>query len=128
MIASIGTLAPATLLLLLSGVADSYGFFHGARAWDGGAFRSDELLRSAAGFSIGVTVFWLAARAMSQIGVVAPEVQALAWFGVTLIGVAVLSGEFLRWRPADQVVGALVIFGIGWLLLRTSAGADAGAQ
>ncbi|MGQ0698422.1 MAG: hypothetical protein ACT4PZ_09280 [Panacagrimonas sp.] len=118
MTTSLGVLG-AMILLLLSGIADAYGFFHGSRAWNGGVFHGDELLKSVAGFSIGMTIFWLAVRAMSQVGTVAPEVQALAWFGVTTIGVAVLSGEFFTWRLADQAVSALVICGIGWLLFRT---------
>jgi len=66
-----------------------------------------------------VPTFWLSIRYMRKLGVVAPEMQTLIWFGVTLVGVAMVSGRAFRWPLVDQVVGAMVLGGIALLLART---------
>jgi len=107
------------ILTLISGFCDSLGFAHAARMWQGGTLILHEALRSASGFAAGITIYWITVRYLNQAGIVDVEVQTLLWFGTTLIGVAVLSGRFLHWRPIDQAVALAVLAGIGWLLLRT---------
>jgi hypothetical protein len=107
------------VLTLLSGLGDAYGFAHAALVWQQGRLVGGELARSAAGFAAGIGLYWLALRNMTAVGIVAPEVQTIAWFGVTLIGVAVLSGRFLAWPALDRAVAVAVLAGIGWLLVRT---------
>jgi hypothetical protein len=65
-------------------------------------------------------MYWQAVRELAQHGVVAPEIQTLFWFVATIIGIAALSGHFIRWPLADQLTAAAVLLGIGWLLVRTA--------
>jgi len=115
---------PTVLLVvgisILSGVGDSQGFIHAARIWQAGRLVPQELAKSALGFGVGIGSYWLSVRYLQELGVLAPETQTLTWFGVTLLGVALVSGKFLHWRPLDQVVGVGVLLGLGWLLSRTS--------
>jgi hypothetical protein len=106
-------------LTLISGFCDSLGFTHASRMWQGSTLIVHEALHSAAGFALGISIYWIAVRHLNQAGIVAVEIQTLLWFGTTLIGVAALSGRFLQWRSIDQAVGIAVLVGIGWLLLRT---------
>ncbi len=105
---------------LLCGLGDALGFVHAGRVWHDGRFAWDEAAKSALGFQFGVAMYWLALRELTAWGVVSAEAQTLVWFGATIIGVAVLSGQLLRWHPSDQVVALLVLAGIGWLLFRTA--------
>lgn len=105
---------------LLCGLGDALGFVHASRTWQDGRFAWTEAAKSALGFQFGVVMYWLALRELSAWGVVSAEAQTLVWFGATIIGVAALSGQLLRWHPADQAVGLLVLAGIGWLLFRTA--------
>ena len=107
------------VLTLLSGVGDAYGFTHAALVWQNGRLVWGELARSALGFAVGIGLYWVVLRFMTAAGIVAPELQTIAWFGVTLIGVGLLSGRFLVWARLDQLVALLVLAGIGWLLVRT---------
>jgi hypothetical protein len=116
------------LLILLGatlacGAADALGFVHAARVWHGGQFVWREALLSAACFQFGVAMYWIALRTLSSWGVVATETQTLVWFAATIIGVAILSGQFLRWQALDQSVALGVLAGIAWLLARTGAAA-----
>jgi len=52
--------------------------------------------------------------------IISPEIQTIGWFTVTILGVALFSGKFLRWQTIDQFVGIAVLFGIAWLLIRTA--------
>jgi hypothetical protein len=107
------------VLTVLSGLGDAFGFTHAALIWQNGRLVWGEVARSAAGFVAGISVYWLVLKYMTAVGIVSPEIQTIAWFAVTLVGVAVLSGKFLGWPLLDQVVAVAVLAGIGWLLVRT---------
>ncbi len=114
------------LLILLGatlacGAADALGFVHAARVWQTGQFVWREALYSAACFQFGVAMYWLALRTLSAWGVVTTEAQTLVWFAATIIGVAILSGQFQRWQGLDQTVALGVLAGIAWLLARTGS-------
>jgi hypothetical protein len=117
-IVSIGLL---TALTLASGMADAKGFVYASQIWSGGTFHIAAVLRSALGFAVGISLYYVILRDMNTMGVRAPEVQTLAWFSVTLVSVAVFSGTFLTWRRIDQLVAVGVLAGIAWLMARTQA-------
>lgn len=50
---------------------------------------------------------------------VSPEMQTLLWFTMTIIGVAIVSGQFVDWQRVDQAVAVAILIGLGWLLFRT---------
>lgn len=106
---------------LLCGTGDALGFVHASRCWQDGRFVWAEALKATAAFQFGVVMYLLALRELSAHGVVATETQTLVWFLATIVGVAALSGQALRWHPIDQLVAALVLVGVGWLLLRTGS-------
>jgi hypothetical protein len=106
-------------ITLASGMADAQGFLHAARIWQDGRLVWGALLRSGAGFAMGISLYYVGLRFQDALGIRAPEVQTVSWFAVTLVGVALTSGGFAAWRRLDQLVAVLVLAGIGWLLLRT---------
>jgi hypothetical protein len=103
---------------LVSGLGDSMGFIYAARMWRNGDLIMSELGKSALGFSIGIGSYWVAAKYLSDFGILAPETQTVVWFGITIAGVAFASGRFLQWQTIDQVIAAVVVLGIAWLLFR----------
>ncbi len=115
-------LLPILLVVILtvaSGIGDSLGFSHAAAMWNQGRLDWNEFAKSAAGFALGIGTYWLVVRFLNQLDINAPEIQTLLWFGVTLLGVALLNGNFFRWQLLDQLVAVGVLAGIGWLLFRT---------
>ena len=106
---------------LASGVFYSLAFTYSASMWQGGRLIWTEALKSAVSFMLGMTMYWGAVRYLSQAGVVMPEIQTLLWFGVTILGVAVLGGRFFHWQLLDQLLAVNVLFSIGWLISRTAA-------
>jgi len=46
-------------------------------------------------------------------------IQTVGWFGATLVGVAVVTGEFRDWGTANQIIALGVALGIGWLMIAT---------
>ena len=65
-------------------------------------------------------MYWLALRSLTTHGIVAVEVQTLFWLAATIIGIALLSGQYLRWASFDQAAAVVVLLGIGWLMFRTA--------
>jgi len=119
----LGSYAMIIVLTILSGIVDAQGFLHAARIWQNSSLSWVELGRSALGFTVGIVLYWLVLRNMTAVVITSPEIQTITWFGVTLIGVALVSGSFLKWTLLDQAVAVIVLFGIGWLMFRTTAGA-----
>lgn len=115
-------LAIITALTVLSGMADSFGFIHAAKVWQSNQLVWGEVGKSALGFSIGISISWLTIKYLQDFGIFAPETQALIWFGVTIVGVAIVSGKFFRWHTLDQLVAVGVLLGIGWLMFNTGEG------
>jgi hypothetical protein len=107
-------------LTLLSGLADSLGFLHAALIWQDRKPIWAEIAKSALGFGSGILLYWITLRYLKEVQIAEPEVQTLIWFGVTMVGVALLSGKFAQWRILDQFAAIIVLAGIGWLLFRTS--------
>jgi hypothetical protein len=106
-------------ITLVSGIGDSQGFIHASRMWQNGTLVWEAFAKSALGFTVGIGSYWVSIRYLQQFGVIAPEAQTLIWFGVTIIGVAVISGRFFAWQTIDQAIALLVFLGICWLLFRT---------
>jgi len=109
----------AVALTLASGLADSYGFVHAARVWNDGRLIPGELGRSSLGFALGITIYWIVIRFLEQLGVHSVAIQTVGWFGATLVGVAVVTGEFRDWGTANQIIALGVALGIGWLMIAT---------
>ena len=104
--------------VIISGLADSQGFYHSAKIWNSGTLRGDELLKSLLAFLIGISGYWMMVRSMNSAGIFSPELLTVLWFGSTIIFVSLLSGKFLQWPLIDQLIAIFVLFGIGWLLYR----------
>ena len=106
-------------LTILSGWSDSQGFLHADNIWKRSQIVFPELIKSALGFAFGVIAYWITLKVLSEIKTVSVEIQTLGWFGITIIGVALTSGNFLKWQLMDQLVALLVFVGIFWLLFHT---------
>jgi hypothetical protein len=107
------------VLLALSGVADSLGFFYASKIWQSGLLSWAYLAKSALGWAVGISLYIVALRPMSTVGVTSAEMQTAVWFAMTIIGVVVFSGRFFTWPWLDQTIAVLVVVALGWLLVRT---------
>lgn len=116
----IGAWIVIAVLTILSGVGDAQGFLHASKVWVDGRIVLTELVKSALGFGAGILIYWVVLRFLSAIAIVPPEVQTLGWFVATIVGVAVVSGNFSQWMTIDKIVVVGTLAGIGWLLYRTA--------
>jgi hypothetical protein len=107
------------VLLALSGFADSLGFFYASKIWQGGLLSWSYLAKSALGWAVGISLYVVALRPMSTVGVTSAEMQTAVWFAMTIIGVVVVSGRFFTWQWVEQAIAVLVVVALGWLLVRT---------
>jgi hypothetical protein len=109
------------VLTITSGLFDAQGFLYASRVWENGALNVGALGRSAGGFFVGISLYYVMLRSLDALGVRAAEVQSLLWFGVTLIGVAIFRGSFATWSRVDQLVGVLVLVALAALMVRNPA-------
>lgn len=107
------------VLIALSGFADSLGFVYAARIWQKDSASWLNLGKCVLGWGVGITLYVFALRFMARLGVTSAEIQTAVWFAMTIIGVVIFSGKFFGWPRLEQIVAALVLAGLGWLLVRT---------
>jgi hypothetical protein len=107
------------VLIVLSGFADSLGFVYAAKIWQNGALSWPDVGRSALGWTVGITLYVVSLKYMARLGVTSAEIQTAVWFAMTIIGVVIFSGRFFSWPRLEQIIAALVLLGLGWLLVRT---------
>jgi len=108
----------AVVFTLTSGVLDAFGFVHASRAW-----RHDHVVMREVGwtfayFLAGIAAYLFVVRHLSRLGVTATELQTLMWFGVTVLGVAVIQRSLGDWTNADRLVALVAVASVGWLVSR----------
>lgn len=121
MITTVGRVLLIIILTLISGFGDSRGFLYSAKIWQGDRLIFNEVFKSAAGFLLGIVSYWFAIKFLQQIGIVSAEMQTLLWFFVTIVGVAIASGQFVRWELTNQIIGVVILIGLGLLIFRTGS-------
>jgi hypothetical protein len=107
-------------LSIASGLLDAQGFLNAAQIWREGNPSWRRILFSALGFGGGISIHFVTLKYLDRMGVQSAEVQSLVWFGITLVGVAIVSREFLAWNLREQIVGAAVLLGLAWLMVHTA--------
>lgn len=108
----------ASILMLISGLADSYGFIHAAKIWQDGTFVRKELFYSAGGYLLGILAFWISVRPMSSIGYSTAGLLTLIWFTVAIVGVGILTGEFTNWDFHSKIAAITTILSLAFLLYK----------
>lgn len=107
-------------LISLSAGADSLGFIHAAKIWQKDTISWIDLTWSTMSWSVGIMLYVMSLRYLTRLGVTSAEVHTMVWFAMTIIGVIVFSGKFFSWPRLEQGVATLLLFGLGWLLVRTA--------
>jgi len=104
----------------LTGYADSQGFIHAARVWDGGQLVMREMLVSGLAFFVGVIAYWVVVRYITELGVRSALIQTMGWFAVTIAAVWLTDAGTQRWQTLDTVTAVVVIAGLDLLLYRAA--------
>ena len=105
----------------LTGFADSQGFVHASKVWDGGNLVAREVLFSGLAFLVGVVAYWIVVRFVSELGVRSAVLQTMGWFAVTIAAVVLTDAGGHRWELLDSATAVVVVSGLGLLLYRTGA-------
>jgi hypothetical protein len=108
-------------LTLFSGLADSRAFLYAAQTWQDD--RLDFLLLGKAllFFAFGILLYILSLKFLRYLGVHSATIQTSLWFLATIVGLAIISGEFLKWQWLDQAIAIVVAAGLTWLVVRVEA-------
>ncbi len=100
------------------GLADAVAFTEATRVWRGSTFVWPAAAKSLGCFVVGIPLYWWTIRHLDQLGVSAPELQVTGYFAVTIVLVAVMSGQFAAWAWSDKIVALGVLAGLLWLVFR----------
>ena len=108
-------------LTLFSGVADSRAFLYAAQTWQDDRLSLPLLGKSLLFFAIGILLYIVSLKFLRYLGVHSATIQTSLWFMATIIGLAIISGEFVKWQRLDQAIAILVAVGLTWLVVRVEA-------
>lgn len=109
------------ILTVASAFGDSRGFIWSDRAWSDGSLSWRAIGYSLLGYGFGITTWLWAIKYLKQVGNIGVEAQAAAWFLLTIVGVAVASGEFLKWSAVDKTLAVACLGCFAALVYRTSS-------
>ena len=108
-------------LTLFSGLADSRAFLFAAKTWENDRLSFLLLGKALLYFAIGILLYILSLKFLRYLGVHSATIQTSLWFMATLLGLAIISGDFLKWQRLDQAIAILVAAGLTWLVVRVEA-------
>jgi hypothetical protein len=110
-----------TALTLFSGLADSRAFLYAAQTWQNDELNLAQLGKALLFFAFGILLYVVSLKFLRYLGVHSATIQTSLWFLATLVGLAILSGEFLKWHRLDQGIALMVAGGLTWLVVRVEA-------
>jgi len=106
------------VLAVLSGLGDSHGFLYASKIWKNDTLNVLALLKSISGFAFGIGIYFYMIRLMQQLKIYSTEIQTIVWFTATIIIVAIVSGDFFKWKLIDKSIAVVVFLGLTWLIVR----------
>jgi len=107
----------STLLLLASAWFDAKGFVYATQSWNpSGTLNLKPTLLTAIFFIVGLTLYFFSVRFMTVAGAASTTMQSLLWFFATIAGIAILSGDFVKWNAMQYIAVIMVVAGMSYLL------------
>jgi hypothetical protein len=104
-------------LTLASALVDSQAIVAASRVWKDERLDLTQLGISAIWFFIGFFVYLAALRFLTASGMTDATLQLLCWFGATIVGVALTSGEVFRWPGPRILVAAVAVLALAYVLI-----------
>jgi hypothetical protein len=111
------TIIVAILITMFASVFESRAYIFSFEAFRTGNIVS-LLALSFAWYSVGIIIDYFALFILTKSPIFIPEILSTIFMVSTIVGIAVLSGQFLTWARIDQAVGVLIVIGIAWLSYR----------
>jgi hypothetical protein len=104
---------------IISGYADSRGFIYSSQIWVNNSIDYVAVMKSGAGFMVGIFAYWIVIKSLQDLNVASSsEIQTLGWFVITIVGVAISSGDFIKWDSIDKLISLSIVGGFCLLLVR----------
>ncbi|WCN14977.1 hypothetical protein GV054_19175 [Marinomonas mediterranea] len=105
------------ILLLLSAWFDAKGFYYAGLTWT----HTNQLsvkqgALSLLFFMIGVSLYVFSVRFLTMTGATSTTIQTLLWFVATIVGVAIMNGDFKVWGTMQYAAFSVVILGLAALI------------
>lgn len=113
------TLALIAGLTILTASGDTVGFIFADRAWANGRIDWSCAALALAGYAVGVSSYIAVLGPIKRAIDVPPEIQTLAWFALTSIGVAIASRAALGWSADKIAAGVIAVSCLGYLVARS---------
>jgi len=113
------SLSLVVVTVIISGLGEAVGALYASKIWAKDKVSIESVIFSLLGYIVSVGMYWISIKYFQKIGIVSTEIQMLGWFTITIVGIALISGQFLQWKLVDQVIAFCVVLGIGWLFIRT---------
>lgn len=108
----------AIVITLLAAFVEAHAYNYSFDAFKQGNIQWMLLALSFGVYSIGILIDYVSLYVLSKTSIFIPELLAAIFMVATLVGIALLSGQFLTWKTSDQIVAGLIVAGLGWLAFR----------
>ena len=108
------------VLTVASAFGDSRGFIYSYRAWNNPTVNWTDIWLALVGYGFGIATWLIAVKYLREVGGLGVSTQAIAWFLLTILRVAIASGDFMRWSIVDKSLSIVCLASFALLVYRTS--------
>jgi hypothetical protein len=106
----------ALIVTLIAAMIEAYGYTYSFQAFKEPGQVHYHLLGLSFGiYAVGIIVDYCSLYILSKTHLFIPELLAMIFMVTTIVGIAILSGQFLTWKLIDQLVAGAVVAGLAWL-------------
>jgi hypothetical protein len=108
----------AVAITLLAAFIEAHGYSYSFEAFRGEKIDFSILGLSFGLYSLGIVIDYVGLSIMSKSSIFIPELLSTIFMVGTIVGIAMISGQFLTWKAVDQTVAVGIVAGLGWLTWR----------
>lgn len=108
----------AILITIIAAGLEAYGYSYSFQAFENRSFDPWLLTKAFCLYSVGIWVDYFALFVMSKGSIYIPEILTVIFMTATIVGIALISGQFFQWKLLNQIIGVSVVVGLAWLTYR----------
>lgn len=109
------TIIIAIVITITAALVEARGYVLSFAAFSNGNVNIWQLGVSLLWYILGILIDYIALYTLSQSKIFIPELLSTIFMLSTIVGIALLSGQFFQWQLIDKIVAVLVAMGLVWL-------------
>ena len=109
----------AIFCLLVASLADAHAVNYATKVWLNDKIQVTNIVKVFAYYVVSIVPFLYSIRFFNYAISVNASLQILIWFLSTVLFVSIIDRSFFGWHMVDQLLGIVLVIGLGYLAIHT---------